>query len=281
VTTIGAVEDQIAVLIIGFVLTSVVGGFVGYYFQKATWQANRRESERLAAAGMFDELSRSMDRRLYRMWLLHWALKSGDDARVGKALDAYRHVLYEWNDSLNRSLAIAYRYFGEGVWKHLDRVLYEDFARLGAHLEDEYRQRRGGARSVAPALLVERQLQALSNDVYGVNRFLISLIQHGAVGLYQRSPGDWLERPPWGDELKRGSEGPRVAEWQRALNLARDSFASPEVGPLVVDGRFGPATQEATASFQEHHHLQADRIVGPLTRAVMDPLVTERRQPTW
>jgi peptidoglycan hydrolase-like protein with peptidoglycan-binding domain len=272
-------ENQIVVVVIGFVLTSIVGGFIGYYFQKITWHANRRESERLAAAGLFDEVSRAMDRRLYRMWLLHWALRSDDDARIRRAMDAYRTVLLEWNDNLNRSLALAYRYFGEGVWTYLDRVLYEDFARLGGHLEVQLRERRGAR--AEPAKLLEVQLQALSNDVYVVNRFMISLIQHGAVGLYQTKKGKWPERPPWAAELKRGSEGPRVAEWQRDLNLVRDSLALPDSGPIVVDGRFGPATYEATVAFQRQCRLKADGIVGVQTRSKMNPLAAERRQPTW
>jgi hypothetical protein len=265
-------EDQITLLVLGFILTSVAGGFLGYYFQRRTWDANRREAERQAAATLFDEVSRAMDRRLYRMWLLHWRLKSGDDAGIEEALDNYRDVLEEWNDSLNRNLALAYRYFGEGVWKYLDRVLYEDFARLGRHLEDRYNERHGSAPG-SSARLLGRQLKALSDDIYVLNRFLVSLIQHGRVGLY-RSEGDWPERPPWEGELRRGSEGPRVAEWQRDLNLAREDG-------VVVDGRFGQATQEATAALQRAQGLEPNGIVDGETRRKMDELLPEFVAPTW
>jgi hypothetical protein len=88
---------------------------------------------------VFDEISRAMDRRLYRMWLWHWALKSGDGDRIDKALNRYRTVLTEWNDNLSRNLALTYRYFGESVWKYVNRALYEELARVGRLLECRYR----------------------------------------------------------------------------------------------------------------------------------------------
>ena len=52
--------------------------------------------------------------------------------------------------------------------------------------------------------------------------------------------------------LKRGSEGPRVAQVQRWLGIA-------------ADGIFGPGTRRAVKRFQRGHGLAADGIVGPVT----------------
>jgi hypothetical protein len=52
--------------------------------------------------------------------------------------------------------------------------------------------------------------------------------------------------------LKRGSEGPRVAQVQRWLGVA-------------ADGIFGPGTRRAVKRFQRGHGLTADGIVGPVT----------------
>jgi hypothetical protein len=247
---------QIVLLAVGFGLTTVVGGFLGYYFQRRTWDANRRESERQAAATVFDEISRLMDRRLYRMWLVHWRLSPETaEERVEKAMDAYRAVLMEWNDSLNRNLALAYRYFGRGVWRYLDTVLYEEFARLGRRLEDRYASREKSG-------VLGEELTALSNDIYYLNRFMVSLIQHGRVGVYQTEREDWGELPPWRRELAVGSQGPRVAEWQRNVNLIEKAL-------LEIDGLFGPATHQATVAFQKAHSLTPDGIVGERTRQAM------------
>jgi peptidoglycan hydrolase-like protein with peptidoglycan-binding domain len=52
--------------------------------------------------------------------------------------------------------------------------------------------------------------------------------------------------------LKRGSNGPRVAQVQRWLGLEPDRI-------------FGPATRRAVKRFQRRHGLTADGIVGPVT----------------
>jgi Putative peptidoglycan binding domain len=266
---------QIVLLVLGFVLTTLLGGSIGYLFQRRTWEANRKESEREAAATLFGELSRAMDRRLYRMWLFHWRLNSGDEASIETVLNDYREVLKEWNDGLNRNLALTYRYFGEDVWRYFDRILYEEFARLGRCLEQRYRERaRAGTEASSGTL--GGLLKALSDDIYRLNRFLVSLIQHGRVGLYQ-SRKAWPERPPWEGDLARGTEGPRVAEWQRVLNLVRQD----QQDQIEVDGRFGEATRQATIEFQSDNGLEPDGIVGARTRHKMDARLPEFIAPTW
>jgi hypothetical protein len=48
-------------LVIGFILTTVVGGALGYFFQTRSWRNQReselREAERAAAIKVFEELS--------------------------------------------------------------------------------------------------------------------------------------------------------------------------------------------------------------------------------
>jgi hypothetical protein len=273
-------RDQVTLLVLGFLLTSVAGGLIAHYFQSRTDRRNRRESERQAAGTVFDEISRAMDRRLYRMWLLHWGLKSGDKDRIEKALGAYRTVLVEWNDSLNRNLALTNRYFGEGVWRYLDRALYEEFARIGRLLEARYKGTLRLNQESADQVL-GRQLQALNNEIYLLNRFMVSLIQNGTVGLYQlteRRSGrkKWPESPPppWEGELRYRSQGPQVTQWQRDLNLVYKDV-------VAVDGRFGRATSDATVALQKAHGLKPDGIVGERTRQKMDELRPEFVPPTW
>lgn len=262
--------DQLILVTLGFILTSVAGGFLGYYFQRRTWDANRRESERQAAAGVFDDISRAMDRRIYRMWLLLWSLNSRDEERVQGALIAYREVLEEWNDNLNRNLALAFRYFGEGVWNFLDKVLYEDFARLGREIEARYKSR-ASTSATSSASTVSDQLRNLNDEVYSLNRFMISLVQHGRVGLYQgskkRSQPDWPEHPPWHGNLREGTKGPRVVQWQRYLNEVHKGW-------VVEDGWFGPSTSEATDTFQRNHKLKPDGVVDVTTRRKMEEVAT-------
>jgi peptidoglycan hydrolase-like protein with peptidoglycan-binding domain len=256
--------NQVVLLVLGFVLTTVVGGVLGYYYQRRTWDANRRESERTAAASVFDEISRAMDERLYRMRLVYWGLKEGDEDRIAAAISEYRAALVKWNDNLNRNLALAYRYFGPGVWAFLSGVLYEEFAIIGRHLEDRYRHRRDPEPRpgyAARLYISGRRLQALSNDIYDLNRFIVSMIQRGGVGLYLVEREE-KEPRPWTRDLSFGSKSTQVAGWQR--NLVRIGH-----GALEVDGWFGQATRDATITFQVANSLEADGIVGGFTRSKM------------
>jgi Tfp pilus assembly protein PilN len=68
--------EQFLPLIVGFLLTTVAGGVLGYFFQSRSWShqydAQFREQERERAAKAFDEISRLLDKRLYRLRQLYW-----------------------------------------------------------------------------------------------------------------------------------------------------------------------------------------------------------------
>ena len=61
--------------------------------------------------------------------------------------------------------------------------------------------------------------------------------------------------------LKMGSAGNDVRNLQEMLNLVVST--SPK---LNTDGIFGPKTQARVLQFQKNSGLQADGVVGPITR---------------
>lgn len=71
--------------------------------------------------------------------------------------------------------------------------------------------------------------------------------------------------------LRRGDSGPEVYELQGFLKLR--GF---DPGPL--DGTFSPATYEAVRTFQKRRGLDADGVVGPVTRGA---ILTLTRQPRF
>jgi hypothetical protein len=65
----------LAAALIGFLLTTVAGGALGVFFQRRSWNhqysVQLREHERDRAVRIFEEVSRLLDRRFYRLQQLY------------------------------------------------------------------------------------------------------------------------------------------------------------------------------------------------------------------
>jgi hypothetical protein len=171
---------------------------LGFFFQNRTWdhqhEVQQAEQDRLRnkqlaeekrerALQIFDEISRLMDKRLYRLRLVYWSLQSddGQGARPPSAesrFEDYRQILYEWNDSINRNLALLQYYFGSGMRDRLDYKVGESFVELGRIMENWWTTRT----KPDPRQSVDRRLLELGNLVYGFNLDMIRAIHTGAFG---------------------------------------------------------------------------------------------------
>jgi len=181
------------------ILTTLLAALLAYFFQNRSWnhqhqvqtaeqqyqlRAQLMEQERERAVLIFDEVSRLMDKRLYRLRLLHWRLKSGHDgtgrpAETAERFEEYRQVLYEWNDSINRNLALVQRYFGPAMRDQLDYHVGASFASLGRTMEKWWK-----TASAAPPpdqADVATRLTRLSNLIYSFNLDMIRAIQAGTI----------------------------------------------------------------------------------------------------
>jgi hypothetical protein len=74
-----------------------------------------REAERQTATQVFGDLSTLLDKRRYRMQQVCWKLSDHDATAklIELHMENYRAILFEWNDNLNRNLALIDRYFSE------------------------------------------------------------------------------------------------------------------------------------------------------------------------
>jgi hypothetical protein len=172
-------------LVIGFILTTVVGGALGYFFQTRSWRNQReselREAERAAATRVFEEVSMLLDKRQYRLGQMRYQLSKVDSSnRIERHLDAYRDVLAAWNERLNRNLALTEGYFGMDVRDDLEFRIYEGFRELGDLMERIYY---GDLENRTNALaLLELGTNLMNRFVYDLNAEMIDLIKKGAIG---------------------------------------------------------------------------------------------------
>lgn len=176
-------------VITGFFLTTVLGGALGFFFQNRSWEHQHKiqqaeqerqhqgqlaEQAREQALRVFDEVSRLMDKRLYRLRLVYWSLQ----AEAGQAEHSslamarfgdYRKVLYEWNDSINRNLALPQHYFEPGMRHRLDNQVGGTFVELGRVIEQWWRT---GTRPESEAT-IDAKLRTLGSMVYEFNLAMI------------------------------------------------------------------------------------------------------------
>jgi hypothetical protein len=181
--------EQIIILGIGFILTSVIGGLLGYYFQNRSWRYQNTEklaeTERRTATAVYEEISKILDKRLYRMAQLHWKLQdpATEHEILEKHMNNYRDVLYEWNDMLNRNLALTQAYFGNEIRTILENTIFEEFKRIGRSLEATYIQKRKNS-TIVSSEQADKDLVKLSHNVYSLNLKMIELVQNGKVGVF-------------------------------------------------------------------------------------------------
>lgn len=185
---------QVVSIAIGFVLTTLVGGWWASRLQDRSWDRQNRlrleEEERERAADVCRELSALLDKRLYRMRRLYWAIVGYAEGHVDSAmLEArrkdYDDVLYQWNDVLNTNLAVVGSHFGEAARTYLNR-LYEHFRRIGNQLEQGlHAVRRGEDLAGFEQLDSEfegRDSWSLNSNVYDLVFTMMSQLREGLVG---------------------------------------------------------------------------------------------------
>ena len=188
---LATLSDQLVTIVVGFALTTVVGGVLGAWFQRRTWDhQNERtleEADRDHATQVCRELSHLMDKRLYRMRQLNWALCATpvDESRVQASIQDYRAVLYDWNDGLNRNLAAAEIQFGGDLRRQLERDIFEGFRTAGQRLEANYRRARQPQGSEPRAQVeesLEHELDELRERIYDLGVTMLQRIRDGEVG---------------------------------------------------------------------------------------------------
>lgn len=184
-----SLTNQIIILIMTFFFTSVLGGILATFFQNRTWKHQNRvklsETERSSATEVFKSISSLMDKRLYRMRQLNWKIRDDSSSMelLEQAINNYREVLFEWNDSLNRNLALTQCYFGKDIRNLLEETIYEKFREIGSFLETAYIEKKASGNAEA-FKKQNSNLTELRNDVYRLNVRMIELIQSGEVGVF-------------------------------------------------------------------------------------------------
>jgi hypothetical protein len=265
------VTQQLLLLIVGFVLTSVAGGALGSWFQRRAWahqheiqlrdeerqrEVQRRDEEHLRALKTFEEVSQLLDRRLYRMRRLYWAARevaagTGDLERLAAARADYRAVLTEWNDNLNRNLALIETYFGTPARNVMSGQIYEGFAALGRGLEEIVKMASATGGSPIEVPRFGYRVTRLSRAVYALNLQMLRQLRDDSVGRaapQEVSQAVAQEKRP----LRRSAR-----QLRRRTRLLRQLRAESPCSRSAI--RAGTCAASSVPALERHHRGRAGR----------------------
>jgi hypothetical protein len=103
--------EKVILLVIGFALTTAVGGFLSDRFRRENarteFEIAAMQSDIGRSVQVFENISQLMDKRLFRMRRLHDVFNGNIGAdEYPQRFSDYRNVLIEWNDNVNRYRAL-------------------------------------------------------------------------------------------------------------------------------------------------------------------------------
>ena len=139
----------------------------------------QHQSEISRAFDTFENVSRLLDKRLWRARSLVWASDDGaDPAEIAQRRTAYRQAVSEWNENLNRNLALVERYFGQKQRGVLEGPISDGLRVVNAELRDK---------NVSGKQQVDR-INDLNNNIYKFDVQLVQMVQTGDVGMFKAAP---------------------------------------------------------------------------------------------
>lgn len=179
-------EQTLVVTVLGFLLTTVLGGSLGAFLQRRfwlhQWKVQRLNKIHEEARAVFEEVSRILDKRLFRLSQFKTWIKRGHKDMIEISLQNYREIVMEWNDSINRNLSLIHFYFGEEVREEYDYNLGKDFVDAGVKVENLFRNI--GSNDDRSWDELDQIISRLRSNVYKFN--LKMLANLSSLGEYSR-----------------------------------------------------------------------------------------------
>jgi hypothetical protein len=100
-------EEKVVLLAIGFFLTTVTGGALGFFLNRRMWKTQTEHTVYRASfdegVKFLDELSELIGRRFFLLQRFLWAIEDGDPEKIRDREIDYFDVVKEWNYKYWRS----------------------------------------------------------------------------------------------------------------------------------------------------------------------------------
>jgi hypothetical protein len=187
-------KHDIKMLVLGFILTTIVGGLLTFLYQyiqeaqklkaeKRQEEINIMEQRRGQATVLFNEISPLIDTRLYDWRRVAWGLEDriSEDSLKSRYAE-YIQVFYTWNHNLNKNRALICRFFGPDLGSQFEEFIMPKFSELHEIILGIYRLP-PASRPLIVADSLNSLADSLNNVIYGFNNSMAELIRSGKIGL--------------------------------------------------------------------------------------------------
>lgn len=164
------------------VLTSIIigamGSVIGVYLQDRSWEKQYKlsliENDRKMAEEIFSEISRLMDSRVYKTRLLLNA--KYNEKNYPLTLQKYSNHLVEWNENLNRNVALIKSYFGSDVSTYFYNDIHLGLRKIGSKIQN--------CREIDNSTYktISTELDNINNSICNMDSIMLNLIQQNNIG---------------------------------------------------------------------------------------------------
>jgi hypothetical protein len=165
--------QEIVLLLLGFLLTSVVGAAVGAWFQERSWTHEHLvqmcDSESDTRSKGLASLSDLMDKRLLRMRQLAYKLETARSVEdVQEERRNNKEMRDEWSTRLNSNLSFTQTYFGDQARNTLEHdIATEGFGKIHNEFNDFFTNaKKTGRLDKAVIAKIASDIEALNPAVY-------------------------------------------------------------------------------------------------------------------
>lgn len=184
-------------VILGFFLTGVLGSVLGSYFQRESWDNQNQETikkfEKETASKIFEELSSILDRRRYSMIRLYSSVNDTESSKVVEDWwNKYDNIVIEYNQTLNKQVALISRYFGDNTLMYYyghgsgsDTSINKKFRGIHSHLKKLKKSySRTGNIDTVEIKSIKQNVDILGVQILNFNKQVIKLIQDEKIGVF-------------------------------------------------------------------------------------------------
>ena len=176
-------------IVVGFLLTALVGNRLLHGWQVRTWLLQQRflgkEKEYLALSELTDELATLLGARIYRMRRLNLVFRTGSDSELMERLRQYDEILQRWNERLPsfyiRLPMLADYHF---AWQ-LETSIQKEFIEIGDAIERLLTTRRAGdSLPLGEVTRIDRRLNNLQGKAIAFTKRLLTELRNRRVDVY-------------------------------------------------------------------------------------------------